>query len=132
MREKATQRCEQLKLVYGDALEAQGVKELREANALGVSQSYVNNCQNIDHPANLYAALIPDSHVKVELMEHLAKECGGVFVRHAGESDGDATQEFVGVIELCAQALKSKDNASRLKKITQAMKLLEKGRQDIA
>lgn len=84
-----------------------------EALSLGVDVSTGHNYLSEDCDRQLPAALVPHSLVKGELIEYLAKECGGVFIPVSGELNGTTQDELEKIIKHAGSLVNETNDANR-------------------
>lgn len=108
-KEVAEQAKRQLSLDLGEMYMKNNVKQDSEGYATGTDQTVVSKWQDPDSDRNIAAALIPLSLVKHDLMDNLAQECGGTYVKGTGQLNGTTKDEQANVLDALAEITRCTD-----------------------
>jgi hypothetical protein len=121
---EAAQANEDLRDYYRDSLGSTANKN--EAWSLGVSESLVSLFLKPGSDKNLDFGLATRSMARDQLAAYFAQKCGGVFVKLAGEMDGDSSQELRAALQAIAELQVERDPRKRKQLILTAAKNLAK------
>ncbi len=113
MKQKAEEALRAFKEEYSREYADSPHSQQTEALALGVDTSTAQNYLSIGSERHLPAGLVPHSSFAPTLMEWLASQCGGVFVRIDGKLRDDDREEFSAILNACSKLARSEDPIER-------------------
>lgn len=122
MTEKSIGANEEARDRYREALMERGVTGKKEAWSLGVSEAMVSLCTKPESEKHLSFGLATRSEVRDDLAAYFAQKCGGLFVKLAGELDGNSSNELRAIL----QAVADLQVESSPKKRQQLFRVIEK------
>lgn len=120
MTSRSITATEEARDFYREKLTERGVANKKEAWALGCSESLVSYITKPESDKHLTFGLATCSLVRDDLASYFAQKCGGVFVKLAGELDGNSSNELRAILQAAAD-LQVETNPTKRQKLFRAI-----------
>lgn len=104
---------EEVRDFYREKLMERGIANKKEAWSLGVSEPLVSLYTKPESEKNLSIGLATRSLVRDDLAAYFAQKCGGLFVKLAGELDGNSANELKAILQAVADLQVETDATKR-------------------